>query len=501
MKNSEHTKYCYLKSNYNIECEPFTNIETNISIKIFNGEIYTSIAKLYNSIKHLEDIKEKIFNSKETLQNVFIQNNSIHINIETKEGQTYSTTIGGYKRLYKHRVVFQNIVKNNEDILLSTYIGAQTKVLIDFKCGHEPNFVTPNSYLSGSRCPICANRITLPYINDCYTTAPELLQYFVDEKDAIGMSANDINKRLYKCPKCNCVKEDTLHNIKSFGFSCPVCSDGISYPEKLMYSILTQLKIDFEIHKTFKWCKFKIHEKEHFGIYDFVINNLKLIIEMDGRFHYSDNNRSGNSLRDSKELDFEKDKLAIENGYKIIRIDCNYKSISNRFDHIKNSIVNSLNDFLNLKKIDWETAQQYALNSNLIIACQLWEEGFNSAEIAQKLQLNISTIINYLKIGKENNICGYTRTQAYKRRDIKSQLKLNKYVKVLDSNNKLIGIFFNLDSFIQNYFELTGIKISKRNIREVLNGTHKSTHKLYFVEISQKEYRELSKLSEIIKDN
>ena len=43
MNNSEHTKYLYLKSNYNIDCEPFTNIENKIRIKIFNGELYTSI--------------------------------------------------------------------------------------------------------------------------------------------------------------------------------------------------------------------------------------------------------------------------------------------------------------------------------------------------------------------------------------------------------------------------------------------------------------------------
>ena len=33
--------------------------------------------------------------------------------------------------------------------------------------------------------------------------------------------------------------------------TCRKCSDGISYPEKFLYSILEQLNIDFETQKIF----------------------------------------------------------------------------------------------------------------------------------------------------------------------------------------------------------------------------------------------------------
>ena len=50
------------------------------------------------------------------------------------------------------------LINENGHKLLSEYINTDTKVLIDFNCGHEPNWTTPNSYKSGTRCPICKNK-------------------------------------------------------------------------------------------------------------------------------------------------------------------------------------------------------------------------------------------------------------------------------------------------------------------------------------------------------
>ena len=40
--------------------------------------------------------------------------------------------------------------------LLSEYANTKTKVLIDFNCGHEPNWIRPNAVKQGVGCPKCA---------------------------------------------------------------------------------------------------------------------------------------------------------------------------------------------------------------------------------------------------------------------------------------------------------------------------------------------------------
>jgi hypothetical protein len=63
----------------------------------------------------------------------------------------------GEKILERAKKEFTKLVKKNNHILLSSYKGDKTKVLIDLKCGHEPHWITPNVYKQGQRCPICRN--------------------------------------------------------------------------------------------------------------------------------------------------------------------------------------------------------------------------------------------------------------------------------------------------------------------------------------------------------
>ncbi|MBT2736221.1 hypothetical protein [Bacillus sp. ISL-7] len=47
------------------------------------------------------------------------------------------------------------MVNKKGHTLLSEYVTAGTKVLIDFKCGHQAHWITPRDYKSGYGCPIC----------------------------------------------------------------------------------------------------------------------------------------------------------------------------------------------------------------------------------------------------------------------------------------------------------------------------------------------------------
>ena len=50
------------------------------------------------------------------------------------------------------------LLKNNNHVLKSTYVNTETKVLIDFNCGHESHWIRPNDYKKGNRCPLCKNK-------------------------------------------------------------------------------------------------------------------------------------------------------------------------------------------------------------------------------------------------------------------------------------------------------------------------------------------------------
>jgi hypothetical protein len=50
---------------------------------------------------------------------------------------------------------FPLIVKSKGHELLSEYIDSSIKVLIDFKCGHNPHLITPRDYKSDYGCPHC----------------------------------------------------------------------------------------------------------------------------------------------------------------------------------------------------------------------------------------------------------------------------------------------------------------------------------------------------------
>ena len=90
----------------------------------------------------------------------------------------------------------------------------------------------------------------------------------------------------FKCPICGRVNgEKYISSVSKYGLSCKFCSDGISYPNRLMASLLSELKIDYDSECYFDWCKFPDYNdlsKYTYGKYDFVIETQKIIIEMDG---------------------------------------------------------------------------------------------------------------------------------------------------------------------------------------------------------------------------
>ena len=71
------------------------------------------------------------------------------------------------------------------------------------------------------------------------------------------------------------------------------CSDGFSYNNKFMGNVLESLGIKYESEYYNKdWCSIIYKGEKKRVLYDFLIEHLKLIIEMDGAWHKHDNTLS-----------------------------------------------------------------------------------------------------------------------------------------------------------------------------------------------------------------
>lgn len=106
------------------------------------------------------------------------------------------------------------------------------------------------------------------------------------------------------------------------------------------------------------------------------------------------------------EIDKTKDELALLNGVKVIRIDCNYDKVENRLFYIKENILKSnLSKIIDLSNINWNTIDSKIFEDNITKkVCDLRNKGYKNKEIANMLNVPMSIIDSRLKIGKNNGL-------------------------------------------------------------------------------------------------
>ena len=263
-------------------------------------------------------------------------------------------------------------------------------------------------------------------------TNPELIDYFVDKECVCKYSIQSNMVIEAKCPFCGFKKDYRIYNLYRFGFSCPRCSDGISYPNKFMFSLLSQLKIDFknEISKStigFEWV-----QNYRYDFY-FEKNNKKYFIEMDGKFH--DN-------YENMKIDAVKDDLANRHNIFVIRINCKYTGVEDRFKFVKTNILQSyLSKLFDLSNIDWDLCNKDAVSSILHKSVELYKKyGYDIIRIAQELSVGRGTVRHYLKIASDIGLCDYDVSIA----------KTNRYNKIKNIICKPVDVFKN-DEFICSF--------------------------------------------------
>lgn len=286
---------------------------------------------------------------------------------------------------------------------------------------------------------------------------PELVKYFKNKDDAYRHTTNSACKVITVCPFCGEEKTYTIYNLTCYGFHCDKCGDGVSYPNKFMRCLLGQLDVDFIPELSKKNDGFKWVENYKYDFY-FQYNDQKYFVEMDGGFHYNNGFGITDKVRAS---DNDKNQLAIEHGVKIIRIDCNYRDMKNRFLYIKNSICNSeLANLFNLNDVNWIMCNESAINSFVKTACLLWSNGMESVnDISSYLHLSKVTIRNYLNIGKDLGLIDYDG----KKISAKATSERNKVLNItrckpiiLYKDNQLVGIFRSCNVLSEQSFKLFG---------------------------------------------
>lgn len=257
-------------------------------------------------------------------------------------------------------------------------------------------------------CPYCNHRIVFVGETDMWTTRPDIASMLLNPDDGYKYFANGSQKLDWICPCCGTiVKDKIINNVTRYGLSCPICSDGMSFGEKFIYELFTQLKCEFIHDKTTDWSG----EKR----YDFYIPSISLIVEVHGLQHYeksfrkySNNGKRSRTLEEEKENDAYKKELALSNNIKYyIQLDCRKSD----FNYIKKSILNSeLNNLFDLSIIDWSKCYKATTTSNVIICSDLWNNGMkNTREISDYTGIHICSVISNLKKASEIGLCNYVK--------------------------------------------------------------------------------------------
>lgn len=154
-------------------------------------------------------------------------------------------------------------------------------------------------------------------------TYPEIAQLLEDPSLGMRILPKSNKKYNFICPNCNLLlKNKQISSVVVRGLSCPRCSDGISYPEKFITSLLSQLDIKFEYQKSFDWSEGRR--------YDFFVESKNIIIETHGAQHFkSFEGLRWRTLQEEQDNDELKKKLAKNYGVEnYVILDCSESSLS-----------------------------------------------------------------------------------------------------------------------------------------------------------------------------
>lgn len=256
----------------------------------------------------------------------------------------------------------------------------------------------------GNGCPVCAGKRILIGYNDLATTNSEIIKYLLNKEDG-----NKYIKGSYKsiwavCPHCGYKKFIKVRElVYNGGLLCPKCSDGLSYPNKFAYNVFEQLHeqyVSYSSEYSPDWAG-----RMRYDNYIVLKDGQELVVEMDGGFHYNEYGKR------AAKNDVVKDALAKEHGIQVIRINCFYNQITDRFRLIRDNFISDLKQYFDLSNIDWESANNSGVSNKLIEVVNYYNENpfVPMHQIVNHFNLSNCTIRNYLVTGEELGLCKYVK--------------------------------------------------------------------------------------------
>ena len=212
------------------------------------------------------------------------------------------------------------------------------------ECTHEFEITLNNITNCNKFCPYCAHQLLCDNNNcqSCYEksfASSERSPNWNERKNKLTprqVFKSSGSKYWFIC-KCRHEFEMGLNSITNGNSWCPKC---VNKTEQFLHNCLLEYfqPSEIRIHTNFEWCKNDKTDK--FLPFDFVIDHLKIIIELDGEQHFSQvsnwKSPEENLKRDKYKMD-----CANKNGYSIIRLlqEDVYKNDSNWQDQLIELLV------------------------------------------------------------------------------------------------------------------------------------------------------------------
>lgn len=334
---------------------------------------------------------------------------------------------------------FLNKLRDNhiKDIPLEDYKGSHTKIKwICYKNNKHIFEAEPCKMYNRKHdgCIYCIRREVFVGETDMWSTRPDVASMLLNPSDGYKYFSTSSKKVDWVCPNCNnIIKDKAIYYVSKFGLPCNYCSDNMSFSEKIVHNLLTQLECDFIYDRSIEWSDRRR--------YDFYIKSKSLIIETHGAQHYENSflrytksNRKCRTSDDESNNDKYKKDLALCNGIKhYIELDCRYSD----FEYIKNSILESeLSELYDLSNINWQQCFIATNTSNVVLCSDLWNEGIkDTSKISEYTGIHICTVIENLKRASQIGLCDY-KPNYFKTKH--KQEKLNKVCSLWNNGIKSI---------------------------------------------------------------
>lgn len=289
----------------------------------------------------------------------------------------------------------RNYISENYDgyELLSEYTNRRCQLRVKHSCGCEFDIMAETILDKNScYCPQCYNKNhnCITGINDICTTDRWMFDLLLDKDFGYTHKTGSHKKTWFICPSCGNKVYQKPYYVNLYGVNCSNCKTSISYPERFAGNMFTQLGVNTIFQFSPKWAgDYR---------YDFlVLVDDKFILELDGGFHYINNNLSGKSVYEQKNDDKVKQELAEKHGYKVIRIDCDYGG-HDRFSYIKEHILNSdLSNLFDLSIVDFGLCNEKAIMPLVQVVADAWNTGEKTiSDLCIELNLSDTTIRNRL---------------------------------------------------------------------------------------------------------